>query len=404
VYQNIVTQMTQQAPLSKSLSDENSATCPLTLANGFASCSSTTADTFGIDPKFRIGYAQMWNFDVQRDLPFALQVTASYSGIKGTHAAQEILPNSYPLGARRVQTDYAGVVEQNCASLPFGDGESCAPLPTEHLFTGKERDTESGNDYFGARYYASSMGRWLSPDYTSDTDGPPDAVPYADLTNPQSLNLYGYVQNSPLSNFDSEGHDCVNASNAANGTISVQSTQNASDCMAGYTYVDGTVGNSYTYSNGQVGFNISNYADGSGTAGSVTMASGSQLDPDTLKAGVFGSPSGQTWTNGAGAVNTAGKAVETGFSFVFPLTFLAVDALSGTSPNGAQAAGISRKPGTLGMRKGTDALRAEDKLNLGPEGREVVHQLLQEGRQDLGRKMSFREGLEYVAKAIGKAL
>jgi RHS repeat-associated protein len=31
------------------------------------------------------------------------------------------------------------------------------------LFTGKERDAESGNDYFGKRYYASSMGRWLSP-------------------------------------------------------------------------------------------------------------------------------------------------------------------------------------------------------------------------------------------------
>ena len=30
--------------------------------------------------------------------------------------------------------------------------------------TGKERDTESGNDYFGARYYASSMGRMMSPD------------------------------------------------------------------------------------------------------------------------------------------------------------------------------------------------------------------------------------------------
>jgi RHS repeat-associated protein len=28
-------------------------------------------------------------------------------------------------------------------------------------FTGKERDAESGNDYFGARYYASTMGRWL---------------------------------------------------------------------------------------------------------------------------------------------------------------------------------------------------------------------------------------------------
>jgi hypothetical protein len=30
--------------------------------------------------------------------------------------------------------------------------------------TGKERDSESGNDYFGARYYASTMGRFLSPD------------------------------------------------------------------------------------------------------------------------------------------------------------------------------------------------------------------------------------------------
>jgi RHS repeat-associated protein len=33
-----------------------------------------------------------------------------------------------------------------------------------YRFTGKERDTESGNDYFGARYYASSMGRFMSPD------------------------------------------------------------------------------------------------------------------------------------------------------------------------------------------------------------------------------------------------
>jgi hypothetical protein len=33
---------------------------------------------------------------------------------------------------------------------------SCCP--------GKERDTESGNDNFGATYYASSMGRWMSPE------------------------------------------------------------------------------------------------------------------------------------------------------------------------------------------------------------------------------------------------
>jgi RHS repeat-associated protein len=56
-------------------------------------------------------------------------------------------------------------------------------------FTGKERDSESGNDYFGARYYASSMGRWLSPDWS----GPGDPVPYANFEDPQSLNLYSYV-------------------------------------------------------------------------------------------------------------------------------------------------------------------------------------------------------------------
>ena len=96
VYQGIVLQMAQQAPLSKSLSVQNSTSCPLTLANGF-SCPSV--NTFGIDPNFRIGYAQAWQLSVQRDLPFALQMTATYSGTKGTHGPQEILPNSYPLGA-----------------------------------------------------------------------------------------------------------------------------------------------------------------------------------------------------------------------------------------------------------------------------------------------------------------
>ena len=47
------------------------------------------------------------------------------------------------LGTRRVQTDYAGTLEQTCASLPYGDGEACGPAPTENLYTGKERDSES---------------------------------------------------------------------------------------------------------------------------------------------------------------------------------------------------------------------------------------------------------------------
>ena len=64
-------------------------------------------------------------------------------------------------------------------------------------FTGKERDTESGLDYFGARYYASNMGRWMSPD--------PKAPSIKHLANPQKWNKYNYVLNNPLSNVDPDG-------------------------------------------------------------------------------------------------------------------------------------------------------------------------------------------------------
>jgi RHS repeat-associated protein len=70
--------------------------------------------------------------------------------------------------------------------------------------TGKERDSESGNDYFEARYYSSAMGRFMSPDWSAKED----PVPYANLEDPQSLNLYAYVRNNPLTRVDADGHCC----------------------------------------------------------------------------------------------------------------------------------------------------------------------------------------------------
>jgi hypothetical protein len=99
VYLSSAQQLAQQAPLSTSLNVENSAACPLKLANGFTPCSSVSADTYAIDPNFRVGYAQTWQLAVQRDLPGALQMTATYLGVKGTRGVQEFLPNSYPIGA-----------------------------------------------------------------------------------------------------------------------------------------------------------------------------------------------------------------------------------------------------------------------------------------------------------------
>ena len=144
----------------------------------------------GVDPNLGV-------MAPQRNYVYAAGVTLAAYDPDGLHFYL-----NDPLGTRRVQTDYAGVVEQTCSSLPFGDAESCSG---GHLFTGKERDTESGNDYFMARYYSSAMGRFMSPDWSAKVE----PVPYAKLDNPQSLNLYAYVLNNPLSHTDPDGHWCI---------------------------------------------------------------------------------------------------------------------------------------------------------------------------------------------------
>jgi trimeric autotransporter adhesin len=98
VYQWIATQMAQQSPLSTSLRVQNTPENPLTLADGFRTSSSTTQNTFGVDPGFRVGYAQNWQLSVQRDLPRGLVMVATYRGVKGTRAQQQFLPNTYPEG------------------------------------------------------------------------------------------------------------------------------------------------------------------------------------------------------------------------------------------------------------------------------------------------------------------
>jgi len=80
--------------------------------------------------------------------------------------------------------------------------------------TGKERDTESGLDMFGARYYGSSLGRFMTPDWAAK----PTNVPYASFGNPQSLNLYSYVNNNPTTTRDPDGH-CLEDACVVEGTV-----------------------------------------------------------------------------------------------------------------------------------------------------------------------------------------
>ena len=88
----------------------------------------------------------------------------------------------------------------NSDYYPYG-GEWVHPyqccLGNRYKFTGKERDTESNLDNFGARYDSSSMGRFMSPDSIY--------IEGNRLFDPQSLNLYSYVRNNPLNLTDPTG-------------------------------------------------------------------------------------------------------------------------------------------------------------------------------------------------------
>ena len=86
---------------------------------------------------------------------------------------------------------------------PFGGERIITNTCSQNYkFEGKERDTETGNDDFGARYYTSRLGRWLSADWSAV----PAPVPYANLSNPQTLNLYAMVSDNPETFADLDGH------------------------------------------------------------------------------------------------------------------------------------------------------------------------------------------------------
>lgn len=75
----------------------------LTLERGFPALSPTVIqNTFGVDVNYRVGYAQQWNFDVQRDLPGNIQMSLDYSGVKGTRLDVAEAPNRTSLGTARI--------------------------------------------------------------------------------------------------------------------------------------------------------------------------------------------------------------------------------------------------------------------------------------------------------------
>jgi len=96
-------------------------------------------------------------------------------------------------------TNKAGTaIEEESDYYPFGGERTITDSLADqnYKFTGKQRDSETNLDYFGARYYAFNFGRFITPD-----------KPFADqnIPDPQSWNLYAYTRNNPLRFVDDTG-------------------------------------------------------------------------------------------------------------------------------------------------------------------------------------------------------
>jgi RHS repeat-associated protein len=137
-------------------------------------------------------------------------LTAEYIYFGGQRIARIDLPASSVhyylsdhLNSTSMVVSASGTIEEESDYSSFGtEYPITGSGVNRYKFTGKERDSESQVDYFGARYYSNALGRFI----TSDWSKKPVPVPYADLDDPQTLNQYGYGRNNPLSHADVDGH------------------------------------------------------------------------------------------------------------------------------------------------------------------------------------------------------
>jgi RHS repeat-associated protein len=169
------------------------------------------------------------------------------------------------LGSTRAVVDSATVVESYDYD-PWGllmPGRTLAG-GTKERFTGKERDAETGLDYFGFRYYMPAVGRWTT------VDPPADEFP--------SWSPYNYVQNNPVSYTDPYGL-CPDPPGSCQALgVSVGSGIGAT--VGGIVALGCTVGSGGVCSLGApalVGFFATGGAAVGGLAGTIVeMASGSK--------------------------------------------------------------------------------------------------------------------------------
>lgn len=99
-YRAIVSQLSQQPPFAFTQTNTSSQAAPLTFSTAFPPPTAAITNNFGVDPNYALGYVQVWNLNIQRELPGSTVLNVGYTGSKGTHLDIVRAPNRGPDGLR----------------------------------------------------------------------------------------------------------------------------------------------------------------------------------------------------------------------------------------------------------------------------------------------------------------
>ncbi len=83
-YGAIIQNFAFQPPFAVTSTNISSLANVLTLQNGFPATNASVTNNFAVDPNYRLGYVQIWNLDIQRQLPGSVVMNLDYNGSKGT--------------------------------------------------------------------------------------------------------------------------------------------------------------------------------------------------------------------------------------------------------------------------------------------------------------------------------
>jgi hypothetical protein len=121
-YAGIVQNLAFQPPFTFTQTNIATFAAPLPLQNAFQAQPGTVTNNYAVDRNYRLGYVQMWNLNVQRELTRTFVLQVDYTGTKGTHLDMQRAPNRLPNGGVRIPGVQAFLFEDSVADSVMHSG------------------------------------------------------------------------------------------------------------------------------------------------------------------------------------------------------------------------------------------------------------------------------------------